>query len=78
MIKYSRSRQTKTHHSYPARATAVVAALPDPKMLIEIECVAQFEEVVAAIERQLAHQEANLIRGAYTYCCRILAGAPCG
>ena len=26
---------------YPARTTCVVAALPDPKMLIEIECVAQ-------------------------------------
>jgi 2-iminobutanoate/2-iminopropanoate deaminase len=25
---------------YPARTTCVVAALPDPKMLIEIECVA--------------------------------------
>ena len=26
---------------YPARTTCVVAALPDPKMLIEIEGVAQ-------------------------------------
>lgn len=26
---------------YPARTTCVVQALPDPKMLIEIECVAQ-------------------------------------
>ena len=26
---------------YPARTTCVVLALPDPKMLIEIECVAQ-------------------------------------
>ena len=26
---------------YPARTTCVVRALPDPKMLIEIECVAQ-------------------------------------
>src|SRR4030081_3512450 len=26
---------------YPARTTCVVAALPDPKMLIEIECVGQ-------------------------------------
>ena len=26
---------------YPARTTCVVHALPDPKMLIEIECVAQ-------------------------------------
>jgi 2-iminobutanoate/2-iminopropanoate deaminase len=25
---------------YPARTTSVVQALPDPKMLIEIECVA--------------------------------------
>ena len=25
---------------YPARTTCVVVALPDPKMLIEIECVA--------------------------------------
>ena len=25
---------------YPARTTCVVQALPDPKMLIEIECVA--------------------------------------
>jgi 2-iminobutanoate/2-iminopropanoate deaminase len=25
---------------YPARTTCLVAALPDPKMLIEIECVA--------------------------------------
>jgi 2-iminobutanoate/2-iminopropanoate deaminase len=28
---------------YPARTTCVVAALPHPKMLIEIECVAQVE-----------------------------------
>ncbi len=27
---------------YPARTTCVVAALPDPKMLIEIEAVASF------------------------------------
>lgn len=26
---------------YPARTTCVVAALPDPRMLLEIECVAQ-------------------------------------
>ena len=26
---------------YPARTTCVIHALPDPKMLIEIECVAQ-------------------------------------
>ena len=25
---------------YPARTTCVVAALPDPRMLIEIECTA--------------------------------------
>jgi len=25
---------------YPARTTCVVAALPDPRMLLEIECVA--------------------------------------
>jgi enamine deaminase RidA (YjgF/YER057c/UK114 family) len=25
---------------YPARTTCIVQALPDPKMLIEIECVA--------------------------------------
>lgn len=25
---------------YPARTTCVVAALPDPKMLVEIECIA--------------------------------------
>ena len=29
---------------YPARTTCVVAALPDPKMLIEIEGVAQLRE----------------------------------
>lgn len=29
---------------YPARTTAVMAALPDPRMLIEIECVAATEE----------------------------------
>lgn len=29
---------------YPARTTCVVAALPDPKMLIEIECVASLAE----------------------------------
>jgi 2-iminobutanoate/2-iminopropanoate deaminase len=29
---------------YPARTTCVVAALPDPKMLIEIECVAQLKK----------------------------------
>lgn len=28
---------------YPARTTCVVAALPDPRMLIEIECVALCE-----------------------------------
>lgn len=28
---------------YPARTTCVVAALPDPRMLIEIECVARAE-----------------------------------
>lgn len=28
---------------YPARTTCVVAALPDPRMLIEIECVAAVE-----------------------------------
>ena len=28
---------------YPARTTCVVAALPDARMLIEIECVAQVE-----------------------------------
>jgi len=28
---------------YPARTTCVVRALPDPKMLIEIECVASLE-----------------------------------
>jgi 2-iminobutanoate/2-iminopropanoate deaminase len=29
---------------YPARTTCAVAALPDPKMLIEIECVAQLKK----------------------------------
>ena len=29
---------------YPARTTCVVQALPDPKMLIEIECVAQLSK----------------------------------
>lgn len=29
---------------YPARTTCVVAALPDPRMLIEIECVAAVGE----------------------------------
>jgi 2-iminobutanoate/2-iminopropanoate deaminase len=29
---------------YPARTTCVVAALPDPRMLIEIECVAAVTE----------------------------------
>jgi 2-iminobutanoate/2-iminopropanoate deaminase len=29
---------------YPARTTCVVQALPDPKMLIEIECVASLQE----------------------------------
>ena len=29
---------------YPARTTCVVHALPDPKMLIEIECVAQLQK----------------------------------
>jgi enamine deaminase RidA (YjgF/YER057c/UK114 family) len=29
---------------YPARTTCVVQALPDPKMLIEIECVASLAE----------------------------------
>jgi enamine deaminase RidA (YjgF/YER057c/UK114 family) len=29
---------------YPARTTCVVQALPDPKMLIEIECVAQLQK----------------------------------
>jgi enamine deaminase RidA (YjgF/YER057c/UK114 family) len=29
---------------YPARTTCVVAALPDPKMLIEIECIASLAE----------------------------------
>ena len=29
---------------YPARTTCVVAALPNPKMLIEIECVASLAE----------------------------------
>ncbi|MET3905845.1 2-iminobutanoate/2-iminopropanoate deaminase [Bradyrhizobium sp. S3.3.6] len=29
---------------YPARTTCVVAALPDPKMLIEIECVVQLKK----------------------------------
>lgn len=28
------------HGPYPARTTAVVASLPDPRMLLEIECVA--------------------------------------
>jgi enamine deaminase RidA (YjgF/YER057c/UK114 family) len=28
---------------YPARTTSVVLALPDPKMLIEIECVASLK-----------------------------------
>ena len=28
---------------YPARTTCVVAALPDPRMLLEIECVASVE-----------------------------------
>ena len=28
---------------YPARTTCVVQALPDPKMLIEIECVASLQ-----------------------------------
>ncbi|RYY57623.1 MAG: RidA family protein [Comamonadaceae bacterium] len=28
---------------YPARTTCVVAALPDPRMLLEIECVAAIE-----------------------------------
>jgi 2-iminobutanoate/2-iminopropanoate deaminase len=28
---------------YPARTTCVVAALPDPRMLLEIECVAAVE-----------------------------------
>jgi enamine deaminase RidA (YjgF/YER057c/UK114 family) len=28
---------------YPARTTCVVHALPDPAMLIEIECVASLE-----------------------------------
>jgi 2-iminobutanoate/2-iminopropanoate deaminase len=30
---------------YPARTTCVVQALPDPRMLIEIECVASLLEV---------------------------------
>jgi enamine deaminase RidA (YjgF/YER057c/UK114 family) len=29
---------------YPARTTCVVQALPDPKMLIEIECIASLAE----------------------------------
>ena len=29
---------------YPARTTCVVQPLPDPKMLIEIECVAQLQK----------------------------------
>ncbi|WP_332751100.1 RidA family protein [Hydrogenophaga sp.] len=29
---------------YPARTTCVVAALPDPRMLLEIECVAATQE----------------------------------
>ena len=29
---------------YPARTTCVVQALPDPKMLMEIECVAQLSK----------------------------------
>jgi 2-iminobutanoate/2-iminopropanoate deaminase len=28
---------------YPARTTCVVAALPDPRMLLEIECIASVE-----------------------------------
>ena len=32
---------------YPSRTTCVVQALPDPKMLIEIECVAALETRVA-------------------------------
>jgi enamine deaminase RidA (YjgF/YER057c/UK114 family) len=28
---------------YPARTTCLVAALPDPRMLLEIECVAEVE-----------------------------------
>ncbi len=29
---------------YPARTTCVIQALPDPAMLIEIECVASLAE----------------------------------
>ena len=32
---------------YPARTTAVVLSLPDPRMLIEIECVAVAEDKTA-------------------------------
>ena len=32
---------------YPARTTAVVLSLPDPRMLIEIECVALTEDAAA-------------------------------
>lgn len=34
------SRYALAFGPYPARTTCVVAALPDPRMLLEIECVA--------------------------------------